>query len=68
MRASKFSAKPDCSHSRRKRALISSASPGRLDRDDVGAQRDQDGGQVAGSGAEVEHARAGLERRAHRVR
>ena len=30
-----------------------------LDRDDFGTQRDQRGGQLAGSGAEVEHSRAG---------
>ena len=39
-----------------------------LDRDDLGAQRVQHGGQLAGSGAEVEHSRAGrgLQRPAHR--
>ncbi|GAA3030100.1 hypothetical protein GCM10020000_03440 [Streptomyces olivoverticillatus] len=39
-----------------------------LDRDDVGTQRDQRGGQLAGAGTEVEHARAGrgLKRPAHR--
>ena len=38
-----------------------------LDRGDVGAHRDQRGGQLAGSGAEVEHPRAGrgLKRPAH---
>ena len=39
-----------------------------FDRDDFGTQRDQRGGQLAGSGAEVEHSRAGrgLGRPAHR--
>jgi hypothetical protein len=39
-----------------------------LDRDDFGAQRDQHGGQLAGSGTEFEHPRPGrgLERPAHR--
>ena len=39
-----------------------------FDRNDFGTQRDQRGGQLAGSGAEVEHSRAGrgLERPARR--
>ena len=45
--------------SRQRAAQLGQHRRVRLDRDDVGAQRDQRGGELAGSGAEVEHPQAG---------
>jgi hypothetical protein len=54
--------------SRQRAAQLGQHRPVGLDGNDFGAERDQRGGELAGSCAEVEHSRAGrrLERPAHR--